>query len=74
MDEISDELETWPILMIYLTTTDCWKRASVWLCNQHNTFSFDQIFQKFADKVDMDGISDEFVIWPDRIISNSLDC
>ena len=26
---------------------------------QHNSFSFDQIFLKLADKADMDGLSDE---------------
>ena len=38
---------------------------SVLLCHQYNTFSFDQIFLKLADKVDMDEILDEFKNWQD---------
>ena len=35
------------------------EKASVWLCHQHNSFSFDQIFLKLADKVDMDEFLDK---------------
>ena len=34
--------------------------VSVLVCHQHNSFSFDWIFLKLADKMDMDEISDEF--------------
>ena len=44
------------------------EKASVWLFHQHNSISFDPIFLKFADKVDMDKISHEFETWPDWII------
>ena len=43
----------------------------------HNSFSFDRIHLKLADKVDMDEISEEFKNWPDRIINlelRLLDC
>ena len=41
------------------------EKASVWLCHQGNLFSFHQIFLKFADKMNMDEIWDEFENWPD---------
>ena len=34
-------------------------------------FSFDQIFLKLADKLDMDKILDEVENWPDQIINLS---
>ena len=49
-------------------SADGWKKKPVWLCHQHNSFSFDPIFLKFADNVDMDGLSDEFETWPYQII------
>ena len=45
------------------------KKAPVRLCYQHNSFRFDWFFQKLADKVEMDEVSDEFETWPDQIIS-----
>ena len=45
------------------------KKASVWLCQQHNSVSFDQIFLKIAYKVDIDEISNDCETWPDRIIN-----
>ena len=44
------------------------EKVCAWLCHQQNSFSFDQIFLKLADKVDMDRISDKFKTWPDCII------
>ena len=38
-------------------------------CHQHNPFSFDRLFLKLADKVDIGKISDEFENWPVRIIN-----
>ena len=37
--------------------------------HRHNSFSFDRIYLKLADKLDMDGISDTFENWPHRIIT-----
>ena len=45
------------------------EKASVWLCHQRNLFSFDLIFLKPADMVDMDKISNNFINWLDQIIS-----
>ena len=47
------------------------------VCHQHDSFSFDWIFLKLADKRGMDEISDEFKAWPDWIINirvMSTDC
>ena len=41
-----------------------WKNA----CHHHNSFSFDQMFLKLADKVDMDEILNKFENWPEWII------
>ena len=37
--------------------------------HQHNSFSFDQMFQKLAFKVDMDKTLDKSKTWQDLIIS-----
>ena len=68
-DEFSDEFKTLPdqiINLIYVPLIA--EKASVWLCHQHNSFSFDMIFLTLADKVDIDEILDVFENWPDRII------
>ena len=62
MDKISDVFETltdWIINLknyIFLIA----EKASVWLCHHHNLFSFDWIFLKLANKVDMDENSHKF--------------
>ena len=38
-------------------------------CHHYNSFSFDQMFLKLTNKVDMDEISVKFENWPDRIIN-----
>ena len=45
------------------------EKASVSFCHQYNSFSFDRIFLKLADKVEKNGISDKFENWLERIIS-----
>ena len=50
------------------------KKAFVCLCHQHNSFSFDRICLKLADKVDMDEILDEFENWPDRVSTVRVYC
>ena len=58
MDEFSDEFETWPDLINnqnYVPLIA--EKAPIWLNHQHNTFSFDLIFLKLADKVVMGVIS-----------------
>ena len=40
-----------------------WENA----CHHHNSFGFDRLFLKRADKVGMDGISDSSENWPGRI-------
>ena len=60
IDKILDQFENWPDRIIYFRVKFpglLKKKASV--CHYHNLFSFDQIYLKLADKVDMDGISDE---------------
>ena len=39
------------------------------VCHHHNSFSFNQMFLKLADKVDMDEISIKFENWSDRIVN-----
>ena len=70
MYEIFDKFENWQDQIINLRITSPWllKKASVWLCHQHNLFSFDRTFLKLADKVDMNGIFNKFETWPDWII------
>ena len=48
------------------------EKASVLLCHQHNSFSFDQIFLKLADNAGIDKMSDKFKIWPDLIINHRV--
>ena len=46
-------------------------------CHHHNSFSFDQMFLKLADKGGHGWIPVEFETWPDRIICHRvkpLDC
>ena len=52
------------------------EKASVWLCHQHNSIGFDQMFLKLPEQVDMDEILDEFENWPDQIMDQSYvsDC
>ena len=38
-------------------------------CHHHNSFSFDCIFLKLAEKADMDEISKKFENWLDRNIN-----
>ena len=40
-------------------------------CLHHNSFGFNRIFLKLADKVDMDKILNEFEKWAVRIIKQS---
>ena len=77
MDEFSDEfemslkpgkigsflLELHPLIA---------EKGFVLLCHQYNSFSFDKLFLKLADKEDMVEISDEFENWPDQIIINRV--
>ena len=51
-DEISDKYNNWPDRFINLRVT--------FPLFQHNSFSFDQIFLKHADKADMDEMSHDF--------------
>ena len=44
------------------------EQASVWLCHQHNSIGFDQMFLKLPEQVDMDEILEEFENWPDQIM------
>ena len=37
-------------------------------CHHNNSHSFDRLFLKLADKMNMDTISNKFENWPDRII------
>ena len=37
-------------------------------CHHHNSFSFDQMFLKLADKMGMDEILNRLENWPDQII------
>ena len=55
MDEISDEYENWPDPIIELPPLND-EKASIQLYHQHHSFSFDEIFLKLANKVDMDEI------------------
>ena len=54
-------------LQLEIHPFDCWK-SPVWLCYQHYLFSFNRIFLKLADKVDMDEVWDVCEKWPDKII------
>ena len=87
MDEISNELKKQQKLArsdhyFYSYVTLIADKASVWLCHQHNLFSFDWIFLKLADKGVVGGVMDEilddFKNCPDWIINlmrvMSLDC
>ena len=55
-------------LILELRPFDCWK-SSDWLCHQPKSFSFDQIFLKLADKVNVDEIQVKFKDWPNWIIN-----
>ena len=58
MDKISDEFKNCPDRIINLRVTFPWLLKKYQIdSHQHNLFSFDQIFLKLADKVDMDEIS-----------------
>ena len=51
--------ENWPDKIIYFRVASLDLKKPLFDCHHHNLFSFDQIFLKLADKVDIDGISDE---------------
>lgn len=44
------------------------ENVSVWLCHQHNFFSFDQTIIKFTDAWDRHKILDKLKSWPDSIL------
>ena len=68
IDKISDKFENLPDWIIYFSYFPLIaEKAFAWLC-QHNSFSFDQIFMKLADKMDLDEPSDELKNWPIQII------
>ena len=70
MNEIWIKLENWPNRIINLSYVPLIvENASVCLCHQCNSFSFDWLFLKLADKVDMDEILNKFDNWPDQIIN-----
>ena len=56
MDEISNKFENWPDQIIILTVNSPWLLKKP-LFDFANSFSFDQIFLKLADKVGIDVIS-----------------
>ena len=53
--------------VLELHPLDCWK--SDWLRHQHISFSFEQSFEKHANKVGMDRILNKFKNWPEPIIN-----
>ena len=69
MDKISDECENGLDRIINQSHVPLIHEKPLFDYHQHNSFSFDRIFQKLADKMDMEEISVEFKTWPDRIIS-----
>ena len=65
MDEISHELENWPDRIINLRVrSPCLQKKPLFDFVINITFSFDQMFLKLADKMDMDEISHELENWP----------
>ena len=79
MDEISNEFKNWPdwIITLRITSPLLPQKSLFDFCHQRNSFSFDWIFLKLEDKVDMDEILDEFEtgqIGSFIIELGSLDC
>ena len=58
MDEFLDEFKTWLDQGINLKSYSplIAEKASVWLCHQHYSFSFDWIILKLPGKMGMDEI------------------
>ena len=40
-------------------------KKSLFNCHQHNSYSFDQVFLKLADKANIGEITNKFEAWPD---------
>ena len=70
-EKISESFRNWSDRIINPGVTYPWllKRASVLLCHQNNSVSFDRFFLTLADKVDMEAFSVEFKNWPDRSVN-----
>ena len=71
MDKISDKFEKRPDPIVNSKVSSPWllKKASVWIYHRYNSFSFDQMFLKRGDNVDINEICDKFENWPDRMIN-----
>ena len=70
IDEISDKLENWSHRIInHRVTSLDFRKKPLFDFVVSRTFSFNQIFLKVADKVNMDEIPDKFENCLDRIIN-----
>ena len=62
-----EEEETWTFLLPFLLWQPQGPIDLQWenFYHDHNSFSFDRMFLKFAEKLDMDEISNKLKNWPD---------
>ena len=58
-----------PMKTLFSMATNRFHKLLENICHHNNSFSFDWMFLKLVDKVDMDYISDKFKNWLDRIIN-----